>query len=204
MRLKRTSSFKKLISFVLCLSLLCNLCLYSANASREETKSPTNSILEIPEPKPTVEISQSIVEVKTVSEVERIDLLVDKICANEQVVTAELVKSIIYHESRYNKMAYNSGCYGLMQISKKWHKDRMQKLHVEDLYDEESNIIVGVDYIKELLEKYKDIKLVLMLYNMKTSSAFKLYKQGKITSYVKNILSMSIRREQGEVFDATG
>jgi hypothetical protein len=39
---------------------------------------------------------------------------------------------------------------------------------------------------------------------MKASSAFKLYKQGKTTSYVKNILSMSIRREQGEVFDATG
>lgn len=124
------------------------------------------------------------------SEEKTIDEFVDDIVLKYPNVSSSLVKSVIWHESRYNPEAvnYNETCFGLMQISSYWHKDRMERLGVKDLFDPYGNILVGVDYLSELIDKYEDPAFALMLYNMRHDTAFKLYKQGKISDYAKSVI----------------
>lgn len=110
-----------------------------------------------------------------------------------------LIKSIIKQESNFNPECYYNGCYGLMQINKRWHIQRMKKLGVTDLNDPYGNILVGVDYLKELNTKHKDIRLTLMMYNMDHKSAMRLYKQGKLSKYAKEVLSRRDKYEKGDL-----
>ena len=41
-------------------------------------------------------------------------------------ICPELLQAIAWHESRYEENASNGGCEGLMQVSEKWHRDRMK------------------------------------------------------------------------------
>lgn len=111
----------------------------------------------------------------------------------EYEIEPELIQSIVWHESRYNPKVKNGKCLGLMQIHTLYHSDRAKKLGVKDFYDPYGNILLGVDYISELLNKYEDPKLVLMLYNMKHSTAFSLYKEGKTSKYAKSVLARAER-----------
>ena len=43
---------------------------------------------------------------------------------------------------------------GYMQIVKRWHEDRMERLNAGDLLNPFHNVSVGVDYLAEMLEKY--------------------------------------------------
>lgn len=80
-------------------------------------------------------------------------------------VCPELLMAMIEKESSGRPTAENRGCCGLMQISTKWHSDRMERLGVTDIYDSYGNILVGTDYLMELAEEYGDIGVVLMYYN---------------------------------------
>lgn len=111
------------------------------------------------------------------------------------VICPELLQAIIYYESSNNPRAYNNGCIGYMQISEKWHRDRMQKLGVSDLTDGYGNILVGVDYLMELAEEYGDVSLVLMKYNG-DSRANELYEQGRMSDYAEKILMLSAELER--------
>ena len=113
---------------------------------------------------------------------------IDELCNIYKNVKPELVKSIIYHESRYTSDATNGNCVGLMQISTYWHADRAAKLGVTDFYNPKDNVLVGMDYISELLVKYKDPSLVLMLYSMNHDMAFKVHAEGKSSEYAKSVL----------------
>ena len=86
-----------------------------------------------------------------------------------------------------------------MQISERWHLDRMNRLGVDDLFDPYSNILVGADYISELAEKHGDVALVLDVYNG-NSKAFYNNDNGIISSYAKWILERSnfLEREHGK------
>ena len=134
-------------------------------------------------------VEEPIVEEPKTKE-QTIDGYVDDICKIYKVKPS-LIKSIIWQESRYEADAinYNRTCFGLMQVSAYWHQDRMLRLGVHDLFDPYSNILVGVDYLSELLEKYGDIELVLMLYSMPHKQAFTLHKKGESSEYVKSVLS---------------
>ena len=109
-------------------------------------------------------------------------------------VSPYIIASMIYYESSWKSDAENGTCEGLMQISSKWHKDRMQKLNVTDLEVPEQNILIGTDYFNELIKEYKQPELALMKYNG-TKNAEQLYRQGKITDYAKKVL------ETAEVFE---
>lgn len=109
-----------------------------------------------------------------------------------------LIMGIIQVESEFNPKAKNGNCLGLMQISKRWHADRAARLRVTDFYDSYSNVLLGVDYISELLNRYKDPRLVLMLYNMEHNTALKLYKEGKISTYAKTVLAKAEEFRKGE------
>lgn len=63
-------------------------------------------------------------------------------------ICPEFIQAVIEHESGGDPRANNGICCGLMQIYPKYHKDRMARLGVTDLYDPYSNILVGTDLLK--------------------------------------------------------
>ena len=77
----------------------------------------------------------------------------------------ELLQAVAWHESHYDEDAENGGCIGLMQVSERWHRDRMARLQVADLHDPEGNMLVAADYLAELFAQYEDIGMVLMVYS---------------------------------------
>lgn len=114
----------------------------------------------------------------------------------EYGICPELLQAMVFYESSNNPKAKNSGGdTGYMQINKKWHKDRMNRLGVQDLTDGYGNILVGADYLAELAKEYEDIPLVLMKYNG-DSKADKLYRQGEMSDYAKKILDLSQELER--------
>ena len=102
-------------------------------------------------------------------------------------VCPELLMAMIETESSGNPNATNGTCKGLMQVSEKWHMDRMKRLGVKDIYDPYGNILVATDYLMELAEKYEDLGLVLDLYNG-NSKAMQNAEHGKLSEYAANIL----------------
>lgn len=94
----------------------------------------------------------------------------------ESNVCAELLEAVCWRESTFTPTAENAGCSGIMQISTKWHEDRMKKLGATDIYDTEDNIRVGADYLHELFQKHDgDLYAVLMEYNGDTSEGVSDY-----------------------------
>nr|DAV39254.1 MAG TPA: hypothetical protein [Caudoviricetes sp.] len=79
----------------------------------------------------------------------------------------DVIKALIEEESGWCESAEgdDGNSIGLMQIQKRWHKDRMKRLGVTDLYDPEENITVGCDILSELLKKYGNYKDALSVYN---------------------------------------
>lgn len=114
-------------------------------------------------------------------------------------ICPELVQAIIEKESRWNPGAVNGDCIGLMQISERWHRERMERLGVTDLFDPYDNILVGVDYMAELFERYEDPGMVLMVYNG-DSRAKDLQATGNLSEYAEWILTRSaeLEREHGK------
>lgn len=111
-------------------------------------------------------------------------------------ICPELIMAMVEVESNYKPDAENGDCIGLMQVSSKWHADRMEKLGVTDLYDPYGNILVGVDFVAELAEEYEDIGLVLMLYNMHHDTAMELYERCELSNYAEKILTRSAELER--------
>lgn len=110
-------------------------------------------------------------------------------------ICPELVEAMIERESTWNPKAQNGDCMGLMQISGRWHKERMERLGVTDLLDPYDNILVGVDYLAELFGKSEDAGFVLMTYNG-DRRANTLYKTGKLSAYAEWILERSAELER--------
>lgn len=108
----------------------------------------------------------------------------------EYAICPELLMALIERESSGNPDAENGSCKGLCQISERWHKDRMKKLGVSDIYDPEGNIRLAADYLTELGAKYEDIGLVLMVYSG-TSDAESIAEAGNLTEYAEWVLTRS-------------
>lgn len=115
-------------------------------------------------------------------------------------VPYEIVFSIIQRESRFDRYAIGDDgeSFGYMQVMQKWHEDRMIRLDVEDLSNPEGNILVGVDYLSELLGKYPEMNRALMAYNCGPTTANELWNQGIYhTKYTKEVMeeAEAIRNE---------
>lgn len=94
----------------------------------------------------------------------------------EFCVCAELLEAIAFAESSFDSSAINGDCFGLMQISTKWHQERMSRLGVNDIYDTRGNIRVAADYLRELFQRFDgDLYKVLMTYNGDTSEGVSDY-----------------------------
>ena len=117
-----------------------------------------------------------------------------EIICQERGICPELVEAIIERESGWDPEAVNGDCIGLMQVSEKWHRERMERLGVADLTDPYDNILVGVDYLSELSGKY-EVGLALMIYNG-DSRAESLWRAGKTSDYATWILERSAELER--------
>lgn len=113
----------------------------------------------------------------------------------EYGVCPELLQAMIEAESSGNPKAVNGNCKGLMQVSQKWHYDRMERLGVSDLYDPYGNILVATDYLVELFEKHGDLPLVLDIYNG-NSKAYQNYENGTLSAYAEKIINRSYELEE--------
>lgn len=105
----------------------------------------------------------------------------------EYGIAPELLMAMIERESRGDPGAYNGTDSGLMQVAQKWHYGRMERLGVTDLFDTDQNIHVAADFLAELFDRYKDVALVLMVYNMGYEKAYEYYSQGIISEYAQTI-----------------
>lgn len=112
-------------------------------------------------------------------------------------ICAELLESICYQESHYIPTATDAteSCYGLMQIQKISHRERMNDLNVNDLYDIDGNIHVAADYLAELFERYEDVGTVLMVYHGEKDAVLKS-ERGYLSKYAKEILERSYELEE--------
>lgn len=111
-------------------------------------------------------------------------------------ICPELLQAIAERESSLRIYAINGTCKGLMQISEKWHRDRMERLGVKNIYEPYGNILLAADYLMELAEENDDLYYVLMRYNMKKSTADKLYEAGEYSDYAVGIVERSAELER--------
>lgn len=109
-----------------------------------------------------------------------------KIC-EERNIDPAIVMGMIYVESKFTAGAIgdNGHSFGLMQVQPYWHSGRMKKLGVTDLLDPFQNVIVGIDYLDDLLDKYDgNYGKALTAYNRGHYS-------GTVTYYARAVLSFS-------------
>lgn len=99
-----------------------------------------------------------------------------------------MVLAIIEVESGYRKDALSSaGAVGLMQIIPGWHRDKIG--HYGDIWNPETNVVVGIRYLAELKEYCSDTNYLLMSYNMGLAEATRLWESGvHSTEYSRRII----------------
>ena len=115
----------------------------------------------------------------------------------EYGICPELLESICYQESRFDESVIDitGSCYGLMQVQKVSHYERMKALNADDLLDIDSNVHVATDYLSELFEQYEDVATVLMVYHGE-KNAVRRSQQGIVSQYAKEVLERSYELEE--------
>lgn len=138
---------------------------------------------------------QAISANRTVMSEERVMQIAEEI-GNKYNICPEFLTAIAFQKSRYNPNAEYEGCVGLMQVSPKWHADRMKRLGVSDLREPYGNMLVAADYLLELFKEYGDAAMVLQVYN--GDSRAEAYWNGEISlsDYAGNILMRSQELER--------
>lgn len=112
-------------------------------------------------------------------------------------VRYDLVVALIEKESGYkfDKVGDDGHSIGYMQIYEEYHRDRMERLNVTDLTNPYQNVLVGIDYLSELIERYGTIQDALAAYNYGEQGAKQhLWKSG-IYVYEYNQTIMSRMKE---------
>ena len=104
-------------------------------------------------------------------------------------VSPEIIEAMIETESAGISDISNGTCYGLMQVSTRWHADRAAELGV-DITTDYGNILTGTDYLMEIAEDSDDLYYVLATYNGQSDAA-----EGKRNEYADKILSRAAELE---------
>lgn len=107
----------------------------------------------------------------------------------EHHIEPGVVFAIIDQESdfRADAVGDNGKSFGLMQIQKRWHVERMNKLGCDDLLDPYQNVMVGIDYLAELFERENGVEWALAAYNAGPSGA----NLGYGSNYAEEVLNHS-------------
>ena len=111
----------------------------------------------------------------------------------EKGIDPAIIVAMCFRESTYNAncIGDNGNSYGLMQIQKRHHLERMERLGVTNLLDPYGNISVGVDFFAELLGKYDgNVLMALTAYNCGASGAYNNYfsKGVYANNYAKDVM----------------
>lgn len=112
-------------------------------------------------------------------------------------ICPETIQSVCFKESSFDPRAENDGCIGIMQVNPDWHRDRMDRLGVTDLYDVRGNMLVGVDYLHELIVQYEDISVALMKYNGDSRADGLMSGTEDVSEYADEVLRISAELERG-------
>lgn len=77
-----------------------------------------------------------------------------------------IMYGVMWQESRFTPdvIGDHGQSYGLCQIKRKWHEDRIARLGVTDLMDARQNVLVACDYLAELLGTYGSYEKALTAY----------------------------------------
>lgn len=105
----------------------------------------------------------------------------------EHHIDPAVVVAMIWRESRFRADAVGDGgdSLGLMQIQPYWHSGRMERLGCDDLFDPYQNVIVGVDYLAEQLDRYDgDLAAAVTAYN-------RGHYAGEVSDYAEAVLDMA-------------
>lgn len=122
--------------------------------------------------------------------VQEVDSFVEKVCAYHEFADPYVVRGMIFVESGYDPYKVSPhGCVGLMQVSPTYHTERAEKLGVTNLSDIYGNLVVGIDYLDELIKSCGSVELALMYYNMGPSAAQKTWDTVGETMYVRKVLA---------------
>ncbi len=115
--------------------------------------------------------------------------------ANEYGLDWTLLMAIMQKESRFDAQAVSpGGDYGLMQINAVNHSRLSIEVGVHDFLDPRENVRAGAYMLKQLLDKYQDVHMALMAYNMGETGASEWWRQGVYTSaYSREVVN--IQRE---------
>lgn len=168
------------------------------------------------EPEPVDEIVEETVEIlieeeiPVVEEVKiRYDVPLDEDlqdfiieAAGQHGIDPAIVLGMIQRETEFDpELIGDSGkSFGLMQIQKRWHEDRMERLGVWDLMNPYQNVAVGIDYLAELLEKYDgDLEMALIGYNSGPTGAYEDYFSNGIysNSYSQTVVANTEKIREG-------
>lgn len=105
-------------------------------------------------------------------------------------IDPELILAIIKQESNFDASAMgdNGHSYGLMQVQKRYHEERMRRLYCTDLLNPYENVIVGADIISQKLRSGKGLEWALMAYNGGNPYADHMLQDGKISEYAQNVI----------------
>ena len=97
---------------------------------------------------------------------EKMQIYIRCLCKQYDVPYA-LVLAMIERESGYvfDAVGDDGNSIGYMQIYEKWHTERMERLGVNDLKNPYHNVLVGIDFLSYLLEKYGTVQDALAAYN---------------------------------------
>ena len=107
-------------------------------------------------------------------------------------ISPYLVYAVCWRESRYtiDITGDNGQSHGLMQIKVQYHYERLNRLGVTNLYDAKQNIMVGVDYLLELVNYRQDTSLewALMAYNGGPDYADEMQRNGNVSEYALEVI----------------
>ena len=88
-----------------------------------------------------------------------------EVCMEYELDPAVLF-AMMWQESRFtpNAVGDHGQSFGILQIKRRWHEDRIRRLGVTDLMNEWQEIYVACDYLAEIRETYPSIQQMLTVY----------------------------------------
>lgn len=102
---------------------------------------------------------------------------------------ADLVRGVIWTESRGVVDADNGICYGLMQLNMEFEDSFCKGAQVDNIKEPKANILAGCWWLSEMLEWAEgDEDLALMAYNLGTTGAWRRWEAGeRSTTYSETV-----------------
>jgi len=111
--------------------------------------------------------------------------------AEEYGFDKELVFSVIQTESSFRQEAVSPvGAIGYMQVMPATARHYQPGITVEGLFDRETNIRIGLSYLRDMLDEFGTIERALVAYNAGPSRARRILdKHGTDVYYVRAVLN---------------